>query len=69
MCRPLRERVEDIPVLARSFFNKIQLKSMKQLDGISNQAMEALMRHTWPGNIRELKSAFEFAFCFLPSTV
>ena len=59
---PLRERVEDIPLLARSFFNKIQLKSVKKLQGISNQAMEALMRYSWPGNIRELKSAFEFAF-------
>jgi transcriptional regulator with PAS, ATPase and Fis domain len=59
---PLREHVEDIPLLARSFFNKIQLKSIKKLKGISNEAMEALMRHNWPGNIRELKSAFEFAF-------
>ncbi len=59
---PLRKRVEDIPLLARSFFNKIQLKSAKKLQGISNQAMEALMRYSWPGNIRELKSAFEFAF-------
>ncbi len=59
---PLRERIEDIPLLARSFFNKIQLKSIKKLQGISNQAMETLMRHSWPGNIRELKSAFEFAF-------
>lgn len=59
---PLRERIEDIPLLARSFFNKIQLKSVKKLQGISKQAMEALMRYSWPGNIRELKSAFEFAF-------
>jgi PAS domain S-box-containing protein len=59
---PLRERKEDIPLLARSFFNKIQLKSNKQLQGISNQAMEALLCYNWPGNIRELKSAFEFAF-------
>lgn len=59
---PLRERVEDIPLLARSFFNKIQLKSQKKIQGISNAAMETLMRYKWPGNIRELKSAFEFAF-------
>jgi len=59
---PLRKRVEDIPLLARSFFNKIQLKSGKILEGISNAAMERLMQYPWPGNIRELKSAFEFAF-------
>ncbi len=59
---PLRKRVEDIPLLARSFFNKIQLKSRKQIDGISNEAMELLVQYRWPGNIRELKSAFEFAF-------
>ena len=59
---PLRERVEDIPLLARSFFNKIQLKSGKKIEGISNATMERLMQYHWPGNIRELKSAFEFAF-------
>jgi PAS domain S-box-containing protein len=59
---PLRERMEDIPLLARSFFNKIQLKSGKQINGISNEAMELLVKYPWPGNIRELKSAFEFAF-------
>jgi two-component system, NtrC family, response regulator HydG len=59
---PLRERVDDIPLLARSFFNRILLKSSKQIQGISNPTLEALMRYTWPGNVRELKSAFEFAF-------
>ena len=59
---PLRERIEDIPLLARSFFNKIQLKSGKQINGISNETMELLVNYPWPGNVRELKSAFEFAF-------
>jgi len=59
---PLRERVDDIPLLARSFFNRVLLKSSKQIQGISNPALEALMRYSWPGNVRELKSAFEFAF-------
>jgi transcriptional regulator with PAS, ATPase and Fis domain len=58
---PLRKRAEDIPLLARSFFNKIQLKSGKRINGISNETMELLMKYPWPGNIRELKSAFEFA--------
>jgi PAS domain S-box-containing protein len=59
---PLRERVEDIPLLAESFFRKIRLKSGRGINGISNGAMEYLMRYSWPGNIRELKSAFEYAF-------
>jgi PAS domain S-box-containing protein len=63
---PLRDRSEDIPLLARSFFNRIRLKSGKKLDGISKPAMDLLMRYHWPGNARELKSAFEFAFVSCP---
>ena len=59
---PLRERSGDIPLLAEAFFRKIQLKSGKQIEGISNEAMETLIEHDWPGNVRELKSAFEYAF-------
>ncbi len=59
---PLRERTEDIPLLAHSFFNRIKLKSGKRIEGISNDALDALTRYHWPGNVRELKSAFEFAF-------
>ena len=59
---PLRERVEDIPLLAESFFRKLHLKNGKKIEGISNLAMEVLIRYSWPGNVRELKSAFEYAF-------
>jgi two-component system, NtrC family, response regulator HydG len=59
---PLRERAEDIVLLARSFFNRIKLKSSRSIEGISNEALEKLTRYAWPGNVRELKSAFEFAF-------
>jgi len=59
---PLRRRTEDIPLLARSFFNRIQLKSGKPIQGIANETLEILMRYDWPGNVRELKSAFEYAF-------
>jgi PAS domain S-box-containing protein len=63
---PLRKRIEDIPLLARSFFNRILLKSHKKLDGISKGAMDCLLAYDWPGNARELKSAFEFAFVSCP---
>jgi two-component system, NtrC family, response regulator HydG len=59
---PLRERREDIPMLAEMFFKHVQLKSNKSINGISPEAMEALVRYSWPGNVRELKSAFEYAF-------
>ena len=59
---PLRERVEDIPLLAESFFRKLSIKTGKSIEGISNLALEVLMRYLWPGNVRELKSAFEYAF-------
>jgi PAS domain S-box-containing protein len=59
---PLRERIDDIPLLADTFFRKLQLKSGKTIDRISNETMEILMNHNWPGNVRELKGAFEYAF-------
>lgn len=59
---PLRERIEDIPLLAEAFFQRIRLKSGKKTEGISNDAMGALMKYQWPGNVRELRSAFEYAF-------
>ena len=58
---PLRERLEDIPLLAESCFRKIQMKSGKDIKGISKDLIDCLMNYTWPGNVRELKSAFEYA--------
>ncbi|MGD8385502.1 MAG: sigma 54-interacting transcriptional regulator [Desulfobacteraceae bacterium] len=59
---PLRERAEDIPLLAMSFFRLIRLQSGKDIEGVSREAMDALVKYPWPGNVRELRSAFEFAF-------
>jgi two-component system response regulator HydG len=59
---PLRDRIEDIPLLAESFFRKLRIRSGKSIEGLSNLAMEVLMKYQWPGNVRELKSAFEYAF-------
>ncbi|MBL0716123.1 MAG: sigma 54-interacting transcriptional regulator [Desulfosarcina sp.] len=58
----LRDRIDDIPLLARSFFSRLQLKSGKKISGVSKEALDAIMNYAWPGNVRELKSAFEFAF-------
>jgi PAS domain S-box-containing protein len=59
---PLRDRREDIPLLAEFFFNKIRLKNQKPIRSVSNAAMARLMDYSWPGNVRELKSALEYAF-------
>jgi transcriptional regulator with PAS, ATPase and Fis domain len=59
---PLRDRALDIPLLAEAFFQRIQLRNNKKIQGISNDAMRFLMEYSWPGNVRELKSAFEYAF-------
>jgi two-component system response regulator HydG len=59
---PLREHVEDIPLLAETFFRRVRMKSGKDIQGISEEAMKRLVDYHWPGNVRELKSAFEYAF-------
>ena len=59
---PLRERFGDIPILADTFFRRMQMKSGKNIKEISKAALESLMQYRWPGNVRELKSAFEYAF-------
>jgi two-component system response regulator HydG len=59
---PLRERKEDIPLLAESFFRRIILKNEKPIQGIGDGAMKVLMEYDWPGNVRELRSALEYAF-------
>ena len=62
---PLRERREDIPLLARSFFNRLKLKSGKNIQGVSNEALEVLMKYRWPGNVRELRNMIERAMLFV----
>ena len=65
----MRERTEDIPLLAEAFFHRIGLKNRKPINGIGNDAMACLMAYPWPGNVRELKSAFEYAFVTCQETM
>src|SRR5262245_41330622 len=58
---PLRERREDIPILAEHFLVKYAEQMQKPVTGISRPAMDLLMRHDWPGNIRELENVLERA--------
>lgn len=59
MVPPLRERKDDIPLLAEHFLKSIALKMGKTFSGISNEAMNRLIQYDWPGNIRELRNVIE----------
>jgi two-component system response regulator AtoC len=56
---PLRERKEDIPLLANAFLKEICERDGKAFRPLSPDAMEALLRYDWPGNVRELKGAID----------
>jgi len=59
---PLAERKEDIPLLAEHFLGRLEALKRKGITGLSDGAVAALMRHDWPGNIRELENAIEHAY-------
>ena len=61
---PLRERREDIPLLAEFFLRKHSRETKKQIAGFSDEAMELLLSYSWPGNVRELENAVERAVVF-----
>jgi DNA-binding NtrC family response regulator len=56
---PLRERREDVPLLARHFLTQADRRYGRELEGFSQAAMDALIGHPWPGNVRELQHAVE----------
>ncbi|MEW5908654.1 MAG: sigma-54 dependent transcriptional regulator [Thermodesulfobacteriota bacterium] len=56
---PLRDRREDIPLLARHFLNLFSEKNQKPIKGFTPYAMSQLIRYDWPGNVRELMNAVE----------
>ena len=59
---PLRERREDIPLLANTFMERLSLRTGKQIHGLTKEALHCFFSHSWPGNVREMKSALEYAF-------
>ena len=56
---PLRDRRDDIPLLANYFLNKFNLKRKKSIKSISNKTMQTLLEYYWPGNVRELQNSIE----------
>ena len=66
---PLRERKEDIPLLARHFLREFSEAYGRRPRDISDDAIETLMRYSWPGNVRELRNVTERIVIMNPSTV
>ena len=58
---PLRERREDIPLLAKHFLEKHTKRNCKSISGISTATLRLLLQYNWPGNVRELENAIERA--------
>ena len=56
---PLRERLEDIPLLAQAFLRQFTLENQKPVKGFTAEALELLLHYPWPGNVRELRTAVE----------
>jgi DNA-binding NtrC family response regulator len=56
---PLRERVEDIPILGMEFLEQVSKKIGKSMRGFSTDAMDLMTRYSWPGNVRELENVIE----------
>ncbi len=63
---PLRERSEDIPYLAELFLKRFVQSNRKQIHGFTAQAMHALLKYPWKGNVRELENALERAVILNP---
>lgn len=61
---PLRERKEDIPLLANHFLQKFIEENHKNISHVSPEALEILIQYTWPGNVRELEHTIERAVIF-----
>ena len=66
---PLRERRCDIPLLCDHFIGKFNVRYGKSISGISQEAMEMVLAHEFPGNIRELENVIEHAFVFCKAPI
>jgi DNA-binding NtrC family response regulator len=66
---PLRERTEDIQLLAEHFLQQHSARYRRPLQGFTKEALEAMMRHSWPGNVRELDHVIERAVLMSTSAV
>jgi len=56
---PLRERPDDIPLMVHKFIEEFSKENNREIEGITNGALQALMSYKWPGNVRELRNVIE----------
>lgn len=61
---PLRDRLDDVPLIARQFLERFSLQYNKKIRDLSQETVMRLLRYSWPGNIRELESVIERAVLF-----
>ena len=66
---PLRDRVEDIPILSQYFVDKYGRAKKKPVTGLSPESMQVLMHYAWPGNVRELEHVIERAIALTPHPI
>ena len=66
---PLRDRIEDIPLLSQNFVDKYSRTREKQVTGLSPETIPLLTRYSWPGNVRELEHVIERAIALTPHPV
>ena len=59
---PLRQRRDDIPLLVNTFIDRLEIRTGKPIRGLTREALNRFMDYRWPGNVREMKSALEYAF-------
>ena len=58
---PLRDRLNDVPLLALNFLSEFAIENTKAITDFNAEALEAMIRYNWPGNVRELRTAVEHA--------
>ncbi|MFH1335900.1 MAG: sigma-54 dependent transcriptional regulator, partial [Candidatus Zixiibacteriota bacterium] len=63
---PLRERPKDIPLLVHSFIEKLSKKSERKISGVTDEALELLIKYHWPGNVREMRNFLESMLALAP---
>ncbi|SMP51375.1 PAS domain S-box-containing protein [Desulfonatronum zhilinae] len=63
---PLRERPEDVPLLVRHVVKRQNVLTGKDIQGVTEEVMRLLVRHSFPGNVRELENIIEYAFILCP---
>jgi two-component system response regulator HydG/two-component system response regulator AtoC len=63
---PLRDRIEDIPPLVEHFVSRFNRRYDREIEGLTEEALDVMLRYDWPGNIRELRNVIEASFVNLP---